>query len=91
MTKSAADIVVPTKATTLFEDLEALVKASGPNKHDQAINLITVLIEAGCDTRSHIMEPATRLGFKHSHIGFILDDELDSRWRRDAAGIYTVI
>lgn len=91
MTKSAKDIIVPSRRTTLMEDLAALVSASGPNKHDQAINLITALIEAGCDTRSHIMEPATRLGFKHGHIGSILDSELGVRWRRDAAGIYTLI
>lgn len=91
MTASAANIIIPTKPTTLFEDLQMLVKASGSNKHDQAINLITALIEAGCDTRSLIMEPATRLGFKHGHIGCVLDDGLGVSWRRDAVGIYSLI
>lgn len=91
MTTFAKDILVSSRRNTFMEDLAALIQASGPNKHDQAVNLITALIEAGRDTRSHIMEPATRFGFKHGHIGFILDDELGSRWQRDAAGIYALI
>lgn len=81
MTKCATDIIVPTRPTSLFEDLRALVKASGPNKHDQAINLCTACIEAGIDTKSAIMGTAMRLGLKRGHIARILKEGESHRWR----------
>jgi hypothetical protein len=91
MTQSAAHIVVPTRETTLFERLQALVKASGPNRHDQAINLCTACIAAGIDTIGAIMEPAVRLGLKREHVARILKEGLGQRWRKSADGIFSLI
>lgn len=90
MTTSAAHIVLPAKETTLFEDLQALMKASGPNKHDQAINLATACIETRVDTIGQILDVAERLGLKRGHMAHILKDGIGQRWRCDAAGIYSL-
>lgn len=91
MTTSAAHITVPAKETTLFKDLQTLVKAAGPNKHDQAIVLCNACIESRIDMIGGIMEIGIRSGLNRGHIARILKDGTGHRWRRDGEGIYTLL
>lgn len=91
VTTSAADIIIPTKETSIFEDMQILVQSSGPDKNDQAIVLCIACIEARWDTISQIIETGLRCGLGNRHIAKILQVGIGNRWRLDKAGHYSMM
>jgi hypothetical protein len=78
----------------LFEDLGKLKTESGPNKHDQAITLISACILNGVDTWPGIVGVLTKLDFKWEHVSRILRQENGNpplgRWKLGLDRRYTL-
>lgn len=86
MSFSTKDRAVPPQ--TWLEQLQALVKACGPNKHDQVHTLVAACIDGRIDTIGQIMEVAIRMGYHRGHVARIIKEGAGHHWRRSADGIY---
>ncbi|WP_156457483.1 hypothetical protein [Altererythrobacter sp. Root672] len=83
----------PTGPDGLYDRLRKLLRDCGPNKHDQAIVLITACVEEGITQGRDIVRTLQALGLNAQHVGKTLSDGTGNqperhRWRKDAAGCY---
>ncbi len=79
---------------TVLYRLRALKSECGPNKHDQAIALITACILEGWNTAGQIVGALKAIGMKPGHIWIMLDNGTGASpgrhyWRRDEDGRYS--
>ncbi|MBB3909754.1 hypothetical protein [Sphingomonas desiccabilis] len=86
----------PTGTAAMFGRLRKLLRACGPNRHDQVLVLISACITEGVDTRGQIIGTLGHLDFKRGHVAMLLAEGTGTnpevyRWRRDAAGTYTLL
>ena len=91
---SAAHIVI--KPRDPLSGLRRLVDECGPNKHHQAIALITACIGDGVNTAPKIIAVGTALGLNPAHVAIILAKDAGCspgrhRWRRDEQGAYSLL
>lgn len=66
---------------TPFERRRSLVKASGPNKHDQVTVLVSACIGDGINTMGQLLDEGERMGFNRGHVARIVNYETGLRWR----------
>lgn len=72
-----------------LEDLLHHCRNGEANKHAQVAALIDACIDAGINTGPWIIGTVSSMGFNTRHVGKILHDNKDERWRRDADRRYT--
>ena len=81
-------------SATLFDELQELLKASGTNKNEQAVNLISACIGEGIDTQPQIIAVLQHL-LKRGHVGSILNKSTGPnpqrhKWHLHEDGRYTL-
>ncbi len=59
------------------------------NRNEQAVVMISLIIDEGMTERGQIIGAAVKLGFDRGHAGRILDTEANGHWRQTSPGIYT--
>ncbi len=77
----------------VFRRLRLLQQACGPNKHHQAIALITACIEEGWNTRARIVGALSQLGFDERHAAMTViknagPNPVRHHWQPDEKGVY---
>ncbi|MEJ7777905.1 MAG: hypothetical protein WKF52_11140 [Sphingomicrobium sp.] len=84
-----------TRDAATSDRLRRLKAKCGPNKHDQAIALITACILEGLDTGPAIVRALGAIGTHPRHVAIILKegtgrDPERHRWRRDGEDRYSL-
>lgn len=78
---------------TIYADLNDALKTCPfiESKHQSAILCIGVCLENRIDTRARIVGTLTKLGFLHSHLAIMLEQNLGQLWDRDSENRYRLI
>ena len=76
-----------------LDGLRELDTACGPNKHARVSALACACIDAGINTRLHIIEVLSLLGFNPRHVAITLNENTGTnperfQWTRDETGAY---
>ena len=82
--------------TTILDRLRALKAECGPNKHDQAIALISACILDGWNTHKQIVGALGPLGMNPAHVRIILEEGTGTSparhfWRLDKEGRFSLL
>lgn len=83
-------------SATWIGDLRELLDDSGPNKHDQAIVIITACLAERVNTSRAIFAVTTELGFNQRHVSIVLHGHLGTdprrhRWSKGDDGRYHLL